>query len=248
MTTSNDYGFSPSLGEIILYAYNIIGIRGTSLLHEHMTAARMAANTMLAGWSNKGVNLWKVDLVTVPLVEGQASYPVDKNTVTILDAYMTIDDGSGVTIDRNLSSISRTEFASYPNKTQQGFSTSFWFDRLLNPTDMKAPGTSGNPTVSGPQITLWPVPDGASAQFLKYYRCVQAQTANLQNGETPDVPYLWLEAFADGLAYRLAKIWKPEMAAVLKGIADESYEVAAARNTEDANQYIAPQLQSYFRN
>ena len=66
MTTSGTYTFNPSLGELTLYAYNLIGIRNTSLAQEHMEAARMASNMMLARWSNQGVNLWAVDLVTVP--------------------------------------------------------------------------------------------------------------------------------------------------------------------------------------
>ena len=76
MTTSGTYSFDPSLGELVLYAYNLIGIRNTSLTQEHMEAARMASNMVLAGWSNKGVNLWTVDLQTVPLVAGQATYAV----------------------------------------------------------------------------------------------------------------------------------------------------------------------------
>ena len=96
-------------------------------------------------------------------------------------------------------------------------------------------------------ITLWPVPDGTSAQYLRYYRVTQAEDAAIQNGQTVDIPYRWLEAFADGLAYRLAKIWKPEMAAPLKALADESYNVAAYQDVEQANQYITPQVMGYYR-
>ena len=64
MTTSGTYTFNPSLGELTLYAYNLIGVRNTSVLQEHMEAARMATNMLLARWSNQGVNLWCVDLVT----------------------------------------------------------------------------------------------------------------------------------------------------------------------------------------
>jgi len=226
MTTSGTYAFNPSLGEIVLYAYQNIGIRPTSVLQEHMESARMAANMMLARFSNQGVNLWAVDLVTVPLVEGQATYAVDGNTIMVLDAYTTTDSG----IDRVIMPISRTEYASYPNKTQQGFPTSYWFDRLVSPT-----------------LTLWPVPDGSSATILKYYRVRQVQDANLQNGENVEIPYRWLEAFADGLAYRLARIWQPQMAVPLKAQADESYQIAAEQDVEAVNTYISPMIGGYFR-
>lgn len=230
MTTSGTYAFNPSLGELTLYAYNMVGVRNTALLQEHMQAAKMATNMMLASWANQGVNLWAVDLITVPLVQGQATYSVDGNTVMILDAYMQTDNGSGQPIDRIILPVSRTEYASYPNKEQQGFTTTFWFDRLIAPT-----------------ITLWPVPDGSSAQYLKYYRVRQLQDSNYISGQTVEIPYLWLEAFADGLAFRLAKIWSPQIAPALKGVADQSYDIAARQNVEQAQQYISPQISGYYR-
>jgi len=86
MTTSGTYAFNPSLGELTLYAYNVCGVRNTSLAQEHMVSARMATNLMLSRWSNQGVNLWAVDLVSVPLIQGQTTYAVDGNTVMVLDA------------------------------------------------------------------------------------------------------------------------------------------------------------------
>jgi hypothetical protein len=128
-----------------------------------MTAARMASNLLLANWANRGVNLWAVDLITVPLVQGQATYSVDSNTVVMLDAYIeTVTDG--VATDRIILPVSRTEYASYPNKQQQGFPTVFWFDRLISP-----------------EVTLWPVPDGTQT-YLKYYRVRQIQDSNLTSG------------------------------------------------------------------
>ncbi len=230
MATTGTYTFNPSLGELTLYAYNLIGVRNTALLQEHMEAARMASNLMCSNWSNRGVNLWAVDLITVPLVQGQATYSVDANTVMILDAYMEIDNGGGQPIDRIIMPVSRTEYASYPNKEQEGFTTTFWFDRLISPT-----------------ITLWPVPDGSSAQYLKYYRVRQIQDSALQNGTQVEIPFLWLDAFAYGLAARLAVIWSPDKVAMLKPLADEAYQVAAEQNIEQAQQYITPQITGYYR-
>lgn len=225
MTTSGTYAFNPGLGELTLYAFMNIGIRPTALLQEHMMSANQAANMMLSRWANQGVNLWAVDLIETPLVAGQATYDVDANTVMILDAYMVTDS-----IDRIIMPVSRSEYASYPNKTQQGMTTVFWFDRLIAPT-----------------ITLWPVPDGTSATSLKYYRVRRLQDADMANGTTVEIPYLWLEAFADGLAYRLARIWNPQMAVALKAQADESYQIAAAQNVENTPIFITPMITGYWR-
>jgi hypothetical protein len=239
MATSDTYAFNPSLGELTLYAYNLIGVRNTAVLQEHMQASRMATNMMLSRWSNQGVNLWAVDLVTTPLVTGQSVYPVDGNTVMILDAYIQTDQ-SGSNTDRIILPISRTEYASYPNKDQQGFPTVYWFDRLIS-----SDRSTGS---AGPSVTIWPVPNtDQGPTTLKYYRVRQLQDANLQNGQTVEIPYLWLEAFAYGLAFRLAQIWNPTAVAMLKPMADESYQIAADQNVEQAQQYISPMISGYYR-
>jgi len=229
MTTSGTYSYSPSIGEVVLYAFNLCQVRSTSIAQEHLNSSRQAMNMLLSRWSNLGVNLWKVDTETITLVAGQSTYPVPSDTVMILDMYARTPSGTTNT-DRIMMPISRTEYASYPNKEQQGFPTTFWFDRLISPT-----------------VTLWPVPDGQSAQTLKYYRVRQIQDTNLQNGQQVEIPYLWLDAFAYNLAARLAVIWAPDKLAMIKPLADEAYQVAAEQNVEQAQQYISPQIMGYYR-
>jgi hypothetical protein len=228
MALSGTYNFNPSLGEMTLYAYNLCGIRGTALLQEHMESARMAANMMLGRWSSDGVNLWTVDKQSVPLIAGQATYTVPSNTIVMLDAYIVTTNGSIFT-NRLILPISRTEYASYPNPESEGFPTTFWFDRLLSPT-----------------VTLWPVPNGTQTS-LDYYRVRQIQDSNFSDGQQVEMPYYFLEAFAYGLAQRLALIWAPEKVQLLKPLADESYQIAAAQNIETAQQYISPMISGYFR-
>lgn len=238
MTTSQTYSFNPSLGELTIYAFNLCDVRGTALAQEHMESARMATNMMLSNWSNRGVNLWAVDLQTVTLIKGQTKYTVPTNTVVVLDAYCTTTTGSQP-IDRVILPISRTEYASYPNKEQQGFPTVFWFDRLI--------GNDRSTGSESPTLYVWPVPDGTSAQTLSYYRVRQLQDSEFTGGQTVEIPYLWMEAAAYGLAYRLALMWNPQKAQLLKPLADEAYMIAAEQNVEQAQQYISPQIQGYFR-
>ena len=315
MTTSGTYNFNPSLGEVVLYAYNLCDIRNTAIAQEHMEAARMASNLLLANWSNRGVNLWTVDLETVnfnqtPATTGASgngttatltfatpntpvytvgtqitvsgvtpsgyngtytvtassngsvsyantttgtqtvagtissstpasTYSVDPSTVVLLDAYVTTTQSASQPIDRIILPVSRTEYASYPNKQQTGFPTVFWFDRLID-----ASRSAGSP---GPSVTLWPVPDGQSSQYLKYYRVRQIQDSAFTSGQTVEIPYLWLEAYAYALAFRLAIQWNPQKSMMLKPLSDEAYQVAAEQNVETAQQYISPQIQGYFR-
>ena len=216
------------MGEAVLYAYGLCGVRRTALTQQHFEDARIATNMLMMRWSADGVNLWQVDLQTITLVQGQATYPVPSNTIVILDGYYTINNGQQE-IDRIMTPISRTEYANYPNKQQQGAPTVFWFDRLLAPT-----------------VTLWSTPDGQQAAF-KYYRLRQTQDSNLQGGQSVEVPVYFLEPYVFGLATRLAAIWAPDRAPALKVMADEAWGVATRQNTETAMTYVSPMLNGYFR-
>lgn len=228
MATSNSFAFNPSLGETVIYAYNRCGIRGTALLQEHMEAARMAANMVLADFSNRGVNLWQVVLESQPLTQGVSTYDVDPAVVVILDGYISIPNGT-TTIDRYILPVSRTEYASYPNKEQTGFPATYWNDRLLQPT-----------------VTLWPVPPNSTWVF-NYYVLKQAQDAAFTSGQNVAIPALWLKAFSDALSVELAVIWAPDRLSFLSPMADKSYTMASETNEEIATTYISPVVSGYWR-
>lgn len=225
MTTTGTTSFNPSLGEIVLNAYGRIGIRRASLLSGHLADARIEANLLQAEWNNKQVNLWKVGLVSVALVAGQASYDVDDNVVMILDAYITTGG-----VDYVISPISRTEYSAIPVKTQQGRPTQFWFDRLENEL-----------------LYLWMVPDANSTYTLNYYCCRLIEDAALTGGTNVEIPQLWLDAFAAGLAYRLARIYAPEMRDARKAEYDEAWAIAATQNVENVPLSIVPGVTGYYR-
>jgi len=228
LKTSGSYSFAPSMGEAVLFAYGSCGVRRTALTQQHFEDARFATNMLMGRWSADGVNLWTVDLQCIPLVQGQTTYQVPYNTIVMLDAYYTINNGQQE-IDRIMTPISRTEYANYPNKHQQGAPTVFWMDRLLSPT-----------------VTIWPAPNGQQASF-KYYRVRQIQDSNLQGGQNVEIPPYFLESYVYGLATRLAGVWAPERAAGLKAMADEAWGIATRQNVEQANTYISPMISGYFR-
>lgn len=229
MATSGTFQFSPDLGELVLYAFNLAGVRPNALTQAHMESARMAANLLNARWSGQDVNLWAVDLQSIPLVPGNNTYSVPANTIAILDAYTTNWGTGAGQRNRIIMPVSRTEYASYPNPNQPGAVTVYWFNKLLGPT-----------------ISFYLTPDGTNAT-VNYYRVRQIQDAVLRGGVQPELPYYFLEAYALGLAQRLAMIWNPAAAAGLKTLADEAFEIAANQNTERAAFYVSPQVQPYFR-
>jgi hypothetical protein len=237
MASSGTYDFNPSLGEILLNAFSRCGIRRTAILQEHLQDARFETNLMFTEWANRGVNLWKVDKQSIPLAQGVATYYADSTlqpngaskTIMVLDAYITTGNGQSQ-FDRVIMPISRTEYAQVPNKNLQSPPTSFWFDRLINPT-----------------ITLWPVPDQSNQYTLTFYRVIQIQDAEVSNAQTLDVPYRWLDAVCSGLAARLSAIYAPERLQLLTAKAEQSYQIASTQDTENVPLYIMPGLSGYYR-
>lgn len=233
MTSSGTTAFNPAYGKLMQYAYSLCGIRRTEITQEHLADAAMALNLMMSAWDNSTPNLWLVAETVQTLVGGTATYNVASNVVTVLDAFIrTFDTQGNPQQDRIIWPISRTEYASIPNKTTQAPPTVFWFDRLLSPT-----------------ITLWQVPpvNTTTVYELHYYVVTQIQDAGLANGETADLPVWWLDAVSWGLAARLAVSYAPDRAVALDAKAKESLQIARDQNVETSNTlYFSPAIMSYY--
>jgi hypothetical protein len=228
MATSGTYAFNPALGEIVIGAYARCGIRRTELTQQHMEDARFESNMLMSNWAGNGINLWQVDTGTINLIQGQAAYTIPTNTVFLLDVYIT--QGNNPAINRLILPISRTDYASIANKTQQGFPTSYWFDRLINPN-----------------LYIWPLANQDGAYTLTYYRMRQAQDSELSNGTNVEVPWYQLDAFLAGLASRLAVIYAPDKVQILEPLYQASWQKVLQAGTENVPLKISPQLRSYFR-
>lgn len=227
MVASGTYNYQPSTAELGLTAFNRIGLRRTEIDTTHMNELKNASNLIMSELSNRQPNLWTVNLVSVPLIAGTATYNVNPEIVMILDMYITY--GMPAT-DRLIFPISRTEYASYPNKSEQGFPSVFWFDRLTSPT-----------------FTLWMVPDSVYTYTANYYACRQTQDSLMTNGVTTDVPYRFLEAFTAGVAWKLSEIYAPEREEKLLARYERAWMLAATQDTENVPLYISPGLSGYFR-
>lgn len=236
MPSSGTYDYSLSNGEAVLAAYERCHIRAPSIRQEHMLTARRELNLLFVELSNRQVNLFKVEQLSVDMVSGTPTYDIPGRVVMILDAYISLDDGTTSQTDRYVTPISRTDYAGYSEKFTTGAPTVYWLDRLIAPT-----------------ITMWPVPDDNGPYVFNYYACVQMQDAALRGGETPDLPYLWLDVLITGLAKRLAKSYPPDgmdamaFEAARKADYDEAWGYASTQNVENVPVSISPGLSSYWR-
>lgn len=227
--TSGTFLFNPSNNEVIAQAFSRIRIRRAEILSQHIQDAVMELNVLFARMDNMGPNLWTVDLQNFAMVQGTATYSVPGDTIQVLDVFIRTGSGN-TTNDRILYSLSRTEYASLSNKTQQGFPSQFWYDRLISPT-----------------LTFYLTPDSNGPYTVYYYRFRQIQDAMIANGQNPEVPVRWFDAIIAGLAHRLARIYAPELEPIRKTDADEAWSIAATQDVEDTPLTIMPMTGGYFR-
>ena len=231
MTSSGTSAFSLANSEGVIAAFERIQVDPTEIKQRHILTARREMNLLFSEFSNKQVNLWKVVLRSFPLVSGTATYTLANDVVMVLDSYFSTNQGTVTQTDLIMNPISRDEYAGYPQKQTTGAQTiMYWFNRQITPT-----------------ITTYPVFSSATASYINYYACVQIQDANMAGGETPDVPYLWYDAMVAGMAYRLARVFKPELEDKRKIDAKEAWDIAAAQNTENVNLTIVPDVGAYYR-
>ncbi len=200
------------------------------ITREMLSSGLRSFNLELSTWSNMPVNLWKVEKITIPLTQGVATYTLDSSVQLVMDAYTNLVQSGQDDTDRLITAISRTEFASYVDKQTQGLCTVFWLDRLSTPT-----------------ITLWPVPDGVTTTNLVIYAMKRVQDVSITNGQTPDIPYRFIEALCARLAARLAVKYAKAMLPVLQPLADMAYQQAIEEDHERAELSITPIMGGYFQ-
>jgi hypothetical protein len=91
--------------------------------------ARRSLNLLTIEWANRGLNFWTVEQNQIPMVTGQAIYPVPVDTIDILDAVIRQNNATSNQIDINISRIAEPTYMSLPNKLAQGRPIQVWFNR-----------------------------------------------------------------------------------------------------------------------
>jgi hypothetical protein len=230
MTSSGTTNFAnvTGIGELVVAAYERIQIHAPSLRQEHMLSAQREANFLFSEASNRQPNLWKLQRTQITLVQGTATYTLPANTVMVTDCAIVLNFGTSSESRRYITPISHTEYLTYANQQTPGPPTVYWLNRQLIPT-----------------VTFWPVPDGNGPYTWDFFSVIQMQDAAVASGQTPDIPYRFYDWMVAGLAYRLAKIYRPELEAIRKMDATEAWQIASAQDTEAVNLKIAPAIGVY---
>jgi hypothetical protein len=224
MTTSGSYLFSDTdQTDIITEAFERIGRDPSSITSNDLDSARRSLNFMFSEWANNGPNLWKVELLTLPLIVGQQSYTLDQSVIYITQA-ATRTTSSGVNTDLMINPISRAEYLALPNKAQTAQRPTQYYLERTNP----------------PTLKVWPLPQSAGTELLYYVMRTQQDAGTFLN--SLDAPGRLLEAIAAGLAAKLAVKFAPDRAAMMTEMAVNAYRTAIAEDRERVAVRFLPRL------
>ena len=143
MATSGTKTFSLSIADAIEEAYELAGLEVKTGYDAE--TARRSLNIMFADWSNRGVNLWTIEQVSLDLVSGTSSYNLNSYDLDIVSAVIRQVDSNGTQTDLQITNIGRSEYLNIPNKASTGRPTQFFIDRQITPV-----------------LKVWPTPDSSS--------------------------------------------------------------------------------------
>tara|TARA_B100001093_G_scaffold361853_1_gene346604 strand:- start:1293 stop:1967 length:675 start_codon:yes stop_codon:yes gene_type:complete len=224
MATSGTKTFSLNIADTIEEAFELAGLELRTGYDAE--TARRSLNIMFADWSNRGVNLWTIDQVSLTLTAGTNQYTLNAHDVDIVSAVVrqTI---SGSTTDLQLNRIGRTEYLNIPDKTSTGRPTQYFLDRATTPV-----------------LNIWPTPDTVATYTLITNRVTRIDDVTASN-QDPDIPSRFMPCMVSGLAYYLAMKKNPEKAPMLKQQYEQDFKLAADEDRTKVSLHLVPR-RSYY--
>lgn len=129
--TSGTYNWAPTSGELILFCFAEAGVKRAEIETEHLVNARICANNIFSDWSGDQPHLWQVELISIPLMQGVATYQLPPNTILVLDSYLrTFQLPVVFNVAPNFSTVINTPTVTV-GLTNHGFSPGSWVNFLV---------------------------------------------------------------------------------------------------------------------
>jgi hypothetical protein len=166
MSTSGITTFNLDLNNLVEEAFERCGSQLRS--GYDLKTARRSLNLLTIEWANRGINLWTIEQGQVNLVTGQSLYPIDSDTIDLLDTVVRQNNGSSSNqIDINIDRISESTYSTLPNKLAQGRPIQVWINRQSAQINTTTVTLNGAITASDTSITVSDSSQLASGGFIK---------------------------------------------------------------------------------
>ena len=165
MSTTGTTSFNLDVNDLIEEAFERCG-RELRTGYDFRTARR-SLNLLTIEWANKGINLWTVEQGVIPMVTGQAMYPLPLDTIDLMDQVIRTNNGSQSNqIDINISRIAEPTYMSLPNKLAQGRPIQVYINRQSGQENLSTALLDGNASATTTTINLTSTNGLASAGFI----------------------------------------------------------------------------------
>jgi hypothetical protein len=165
MTTSGLSSFNLDLTELVEEAFERCGKELRS--GYDLKTARRSINLLTIEWANRGINLWTIEQGQIPLVTGQAIYPLPIDTIDLLDTVIRTGSGQNQ-IDINITRISESTYITIPTKNAQGRPIQVWINRQSGNTNaISSTLLNGSISATDTTITVASAASLPSSGFVK---------------------------------------------------------------------------------
>jgi hypothetical protein len=166
MSTSGATTFNLDLNNLVEEAFERCGSQLRS--GYDLKTARRSLNLLTIEWANRGINLWTIEQGQVNLVTGQSLYPIDSDTIDLLDTVVRQNNGSASNqIDINIDRISESTYSTIPNKLTTGRPIQVWINRQSAQINATTVTLSASITSTDTSITVSDSSQLASGGFIK---------------------------------------------------------------------------------
>lgn len=212
MTTSGTINTVSTVRDLIGAALDIIGVSDNHEDAEAYDKAMRTMQRMLKTMQADGVNLWRIEDISVtwPANQQYQTFGTDiltpSNIINIQDARVVISS----TFERSLGRYEYGDYEVLPNKAAGGSPVVYWFDKRTD----------------GARLYLWMVPTAVTTINLTIARVIEDVT---DVNQTVDLPQEWEETIIYQLAARLLNPYsvtesQPRVAADVKQTAAVLYQ------------------------
>lgn len=225
MATSSTYNFAPDNASLLEEAFERVGIRPSAITGEHIRSALVSMNLMMIQWINEGFKEYQFESITLNSTDYASEYIVGGGSFALPARVLHIFTATYKTgtTETPMHFVGRMDYNYIHDKTIQSNKPDRYFF---------------NRTISGPTLYIWPTlasdSDSIVLSTLTRHQDVGSMTDN------PPVHFLWYDAFAAGLAARLAEKYAPDREDKLLTKASGAYKLAQSGGRAFGSTIIKP--------
>lgn len=207
MATSGVFTYNPEIADLLREAFERVLIKPSDIGYDKIESGIRSMNLLLQEWSNRGFKGYEMVQVNQTLsTQGAASFTLPASVLRIFTAVLRRSS-----IDTPLVMISREDYEAIPAKTTQGRPTELFLDA----------GVSG---LTVRTVYVWPTPENTTDVVRMW--CLRRPEAITSIAQEPGISSEWTDAFAAGVAVRLARKYAPKLVADLHEEAQSAFNLA----------------------